>query len=658
METQIHLTVTDGELTAQSDPGIISDNTGYTLLVDITPAPSGTAFISLDIEHDGINTTVERALTGELDLPAFPAAFGANATVRIEPAEEGAEAITTNTIWLPIEASIKGQRSMAYTAPYDAYNDIMRYVNTADKTTREAVVARLTYHAEHPEPYPGTAYKRAMTAPSRYTRLRGTLTPRSGEERQITENDIKSNTLAVSTSATGESYLLPGGVPSAQLDLTLSTRAEPESLHGAEIAPVFEVALETDRWFRVPLGVFTVAAENDGSTSGVALTAYDDMHRLDAVRADSLGFGAFVAYSPGQIISKICIAGGIAYTEHVDHNPVLIGREIHGYVCVLLGDPDDPEMQDWATVIQNAEDLTPEEIQARLDTLTHGEATFQGDVGYPSELPTPGDGSVTVMDAYRVGYDGPTYIAERAVENLETARDLLMHTVFTLGGIAQIDAERKLVVRPIAAIAQAGDAELIDTGQTTSRRVSRYPYELHSMTSIVDYYENDKLRRSARWTGETLADIGVDAEAQTNAVYTATIEDDAWTAITGELSGLLGRLASVTYYPMQIAMRGDPTIGLLDWIRTDETHAAPVTARFWRYRGTQTLTACGEEAVAGAVRTQLEKQIASDRLAVSEALQETLRQSYLQQMQTYAGLGTFRYREIERYTFAELGGET
>ena len=658
---QIRLDVTNGTLTAISVPTLISQNTGYTVLVSISPVLHGQAFIVCNFEQDGRNTTVETELSGETELAPFPTAHGAMVHIRVE--QEHREPYDTNAIWLPIEASIKSAPTRAYTAPYDAYNDIMRYLNTDDETARETILTRLAYHAAHPEEYPGTAYKRAITALVRSTKLTGTLTLAGGEEYQFTDSSIKISSLTISTTAMSGDYLLPGGVPCAKLDATMYDKeTTPTQMHGAEIAPVFNIMLETGRWAEVPLGVFTVTTETDGSASGLPITAYDDMHKLDDIRTADLGFTQYADYSPDQIVSAICEAAGIQYTPQIDHNPDLTGRTTHAYVCVLTGsDPDDRELWGYMTVLRETESWTPAQIQARLDAMYHGAVTYRRDADYPNDLPDPTTNpDVQMFDAFRVMYDGPTYMPEAATETAETARDLLMHTLFTVNGVAEIDTERRMVIKPIKPLDQVSDAELIDTNRTTKRQISRYPYRLHSLTTVVDFYENMKIRQSEKWTGETLWISGdsVNAEAPTNALYTATSAvSDPFTEIQTQLARLVGLLDPVEFYPMQIAMRGDPTIGLLDWIRTDDEHAAPVTSRIWKYRGTQTLSACGESAVAGAVRSQLDKQATSDKLAVSESIQDTLRVIDLQLMSTYAGMAGFTHADLAHFTHAELGGE-
>ena len=652
---QIHLKITDGELIVQSAPEIVSQNAGYTLLVTL-PALTTAARVTCTIEQDGVNTVISEELTGELDLPILPTAYGMHIRVHVTP-QRGPE-YDTSEVWLPISTSIKGKQTSAYSAPFDAYNAIMRYVNTEDAEEKAAIIAELTYHMEHPTPYPGIAYDRAITALMRYTRLTGTLTPYNGEARDLTDADIKGSSFSIASSAVNSDYLLPGGVPAAKLDMTLYTQEEPESLHGAEIAPTFGIMLESGRWFDVPLGVFTVANEAEGSAQGVQLTAYDDMHKLDRIRTADLGFADLTDYSPDQIIRRICEAGDISYNGDIDHDARFIGAAVHSYVCVLGGDPDDPLMQDYATVIRNADGMTPTQIQDMLDLMFFGAVTYRGDFDYPSQLPKPGSTGVQYFDAFRVGYDGPLYVAAWVSESAETARDLLMHTLFTVNAIGQINANRELVVTPLEALDNVEDARLIDTNQTTSRTVSRHPYQLRSLSTVFDYYPRLNIKRTSKWFGTTsLLVEGVNAEAATNALYPATGNaDEPLEEIQKLLRRLVDLLDPVEYYPMQLTTRSDPTIGLMDWIRTDDERAAPVTNRIWRYRGAQILEACGADAVAGAIRSQSEKQIIGDKLELSDSFDEAERQAQLELMQTYAGLASFRYFDIEHYTYNELGG--
>lgn len=659
---RINLQVQEHTLSAESNQTIVSQNAGYTLLVTFMPDITGQAYLEYTFEKDGKNVTGEIELNGELEIPALPTCYGAHLRVRVAP--DSGEEYITNELWIPVANSIKSQQTESYEAPFDAYNAIMRYLNSTDAEEKAAITAQLSYHADHPAPFPGIAYKRAIKAATRYTRLHGTITPaNSGSVRQFTDDDIKGNTLEIATNAVSGDVLLPGGVPTAKMAITFLD-GDPDSMHDAEIAPVFEIALETGRWFQVPLGVFTAASETTGSASGVSIIAYDDMKRLDDIPASDLGFEDFVGYSPGQIIGQICSRAGIAYTEHVDHDARLTGRTAHSYICILIGDPDDTYMQGYVTVIRNAEDMTPEEIQAQLDDWYLGTVTYRGDVNYPNELPAPGEG-VELLDAFRVGYDGPLYKPANTLDTVKTARDLLMHTVGTLTGIAQISADRHMVIIPITAVEQTTDAELINTNQTSTRQISRYPYRLHEAQTVIDYYPQKRIKKSVEWEKETEWLDGVTVEMPTNAMYHnmtvgyATINTSDRVALIGEqIERLVQGLSAVEFHPMQISMtNGDPTLGLLDWIRTDDTHTAPITSKIWRYKGVQAISACGADTVAGAIRTQASKQLRSDKLGTSESIDETLRQAQLDSMRTYAGLGGVSYRTVEMYTYAELEGK-
>ena len=640
----IQLTTDGTTLTANGSPTIICDNADYT--VEITGATSLTdPKLLISAEQDGINTEYELTLTdGACDLPAISSAWGVWAAVE----HAGGR---TERLWIVCGQSIRSGYKAAYSAPYDVYNAAMEYANaalTGSATEEElaAMLAALTYRAEHPEPYPGTAYKRAITASIREDRLTGKITLTDSSEIDLTDESIVESTLSISTAAVNGDYLLPGGVPSKELAVTLRGSLPDELLRGAEISPTYKLRLESGHWQEIPLGVFTIMAAGDDTARGIPVTAYDDMRRLDTITPAELGFADKTGYSPNQIIKAICEEAEIDYTENIDFDSRFSNVNTHTSIVAALSSVDDDP---WAVIVQNADDI--DDVQAYLDEHYAGQLTYAGDVDYLTELPS----TPVEWTAYKLTYNGPRFVAAAIGGAVETARDLLMHTAFTVGGFAEITADRKMHIEPIV---QAHDAETIGENRTNRRTVSRLAYKLSSLTMPLTYTGAGDVKLTTMHTEETLwTEKYVEAQANENALWSVIIYDnDQQAEEKKQQNHLTDHLDPVTYHPGRVDMRGDPTISLLDWITTDGTRMMPVTALTWRYRGQQQLTACGSDAVAKAATSQLDKRILGDKLDQTETTQNMMREIYGSLMQTYQGMQSFQYTDIQHYTYNEIGG--
>ena len=116
------------------------------------------------------------------------------------------------------------------------------------------------------------------------------------------------------------------------------------------------------------------------------------------------------------------------------------------------------------------------------------------------------------------------------------------------------------------------------------------------------------------------------------------------------------------FHPCEAEIFGDPSISLFDWITyTGRTAGdgitSPVTSYVWRYHGTQTLTSCGRDAVAGVVKSQAEKAAAASRMQMQGTVDNVMRSVYLKLMQqSHGAMGTFTHAILSHYTHAELGG--
>lgn len=642
----IQLTVSGAQLIVTGSPEIVCDNADYTAAVTTTLT---SPVLHLTAEQDGQNTEYTLPLTdGQTTLPPIAGAWGVWCWVT--GTAEAAET-TTERVWIPCRESIKASAYAAYSAPYDVYNAALEYANaamtgSATEDELDAMLAALQYRYEHPPEWPGTAYKRAIAASVRETRLTGKITLTDSTEIPISSENIVESTFSISTSAVNDDYMLPGGVPSKELSTSLRGNLPQEQLRGAEIEPTFRLRLESGAWQDIPLGTFTIMQAGDDTGRGIPVTAYDDMRRLDTITPAELGFAAKTGYSPNQIIKAICEEAEIDYTENIDFDARFVNVNTHTSIVAALSSVDDDP---WAVIVQNADDI--DDVQAYLDEHYAGQLTYVGDADYWQDLPS----SPAEWSACKLMYNGPRFVAAAIGGAVETARDLLMHTVFTVGGFAEITPDRKMHIEPIV---QAHDAETIGENRTNRRTVSRLAYKLSSLTMPLTYTGAGDVKLTTMHTEETLwTEKYVEAQANENALWSVIIYDnDQQAEEKKQQNRLTDHLDPVTYHPGRVDMRGDPTISLLDWITTDGTRMMPVTAMTWRYRGQQQLTACGSDAVAKAATSQLDKRILGDKLDQTETTQNMMREIYGSLMQTYQGMQSFQYTDIQHYTYNELGG--
>lgn len=202
---------------------------------------------------------------------------------------------------------------MTDTQPVDIYNMLTEYLASRDP----ALKAQLDALADTlPPAFPGAAYRQAIAQPEQVTEMTGTVTLLTGETFPITQDDIVPGTLSISGSAVPDIILIPGGVPSSELRLTLRDM-EDLTLYGAEIAMTFRIQRRNEHWCEIPLGTFSIAEASDENETDTAITAYDDMMRLDAIPFSALDFVPIIYYDPQQIITAIAQAAGFTYTGDV-----------------------------------------------------------------------------------------------------------------------------------------------------------------------------------------------------------------------------------------------------------------------------------------------------------------------------------------------------
>lgn len=471
-------------------------------------------------------------------------------------------------------------------AAFDVYNHMTEYIagvkaGIHSKEELAVMYQELLDHMnDHPDPgeFPSEAYRTAIAAPQRISRITGTLTLSDGTETELSENEIVANSLSIRTDCMTDEYVLPGGVPAAELNVTLRGQEYPELLFGAEIAPVFQLRLLSGAWYDVPLGVFTVSSAESAADDQAEITAYDDMQQLSFIPFSSLGLTAGQAYTAAELI------------------------EICGEVLGL-------------------------------------DVVFDG----------------TMLNS------SVKYVAASAGNRIESARDLLMFAVQTLGAFAFIDRFRTLRVR---AIAVTDPVATVSAAQRKTLSASRQQYRTFQVNTVFSYPDADGNTIVEEWEYTTLWPDGVTAQMQENPLW-SVIDSASETRrgqITSALINITRALDPVVFTPLTSDVYDDPSVELFEWrqfTRGSSTFSAPITAIEWTHHEAQTITACGAEAVAGILRSQAEKQALSVRLDASQEAVNFHREMYLGLIQTtgHQAMVYHTHEWLAHFTQGELSGE-
>lgn len=661
----ITVTVRGESMTCDTAERIVSRNTGCILYFDLDDAWRARHDKKLTfafVQEDGnAETTVELSGYSYL-LPEIPDCLSVQLQLHAD-ATNDSPAMRTTVLGILCEPGVRSLGSQAYTAPFDAYNACMDYINGkitghySDAELAEKLQEIRAHAAQAAVAFPSIGYRRAIAAYAPETRITGSLRwPEDDEEHEtkhiadITDGTIAVNTLAVTTSALRDDFILPGGVPAAECALSFRRETLPSrDIKGAELSLTFEAMQENGQWYPVPLGVFTVASVGDDTAAGTPITAYDDMRKLDDY-THTYGFETGRAYSPQQIIETLAETAGIDYDGEVDFDERYINNGVGaGMYSVIMAAIGSATALAWREALTSVPvDATDEEAAAML-AAQYGEVlTYKGSVQYEEQLPD----NPEMFDAYLVRYTGPRYVVSDMLLAAGTLRDTLMHTVTTIGAFACVDRSRKLRIVPIARPDSSSDDTQLPANKVTRQKISRSDYRLYRLTTMYDAMNSEGFNETIMRSVMTWWPDGVSAMLPTDALWPTVAGRNQSQKITNMIYRLVNVLDPVYFPPGQVELYGDPSIGLWDWL-TISGARFPAASIVWKYRGLQTIYSGGADALAGQQHTQLDKTMYANKLAASTSSENTWRQLYKHLMQQYQGLNTFRYEELEHYKYAE-----
>jgi len=294
---------------------LVNGNSDYRVVIDYDADWNDvTRFLYVEIiRADGSETRFFPVPNNAVNLPAFQNAeklsfWLSGGFLRSERAE------------IPCEPCITDGQTHSPPMYFDVYNAMMQYIfdarHGASADRLEAEMNAIQTHTA--QPVLESEYRAAIASGCVESRLRGTSRLENGASFSFTEHDILAGSFSINVNAMTGDFLLPGGVPSAELSCTFVGTLADYDLSGAEINVTYEVMTHLRRWYAVPLGTFTVFEPKKTGTNQLQITAYDAMMKLDSIPVSKLNITVDTAYSPLEILRMISGASGIPYTGNTD----------------------------------------------------------------------------------------------------------------------------------------------------------------------------------------------------------------------------------------------------------------------------------------------------------------------------------------------------
>lgn len=306
----------DGDKWRADNPGnarLVNGNSDYklTLVFIETGWESGQRKATVTATTLSGETTITE-LTSSTNTIALPAMEGAY-LLRVNVSRGSRETTTPALIFC--DACATDNSGKADVPEPDIYNMMTEYIHRkdiGDENAAGVLLTRLTALRETAaHAFPGSAYRLAARRADRVTRITGTITQKDGTTQDITDDDILANSLSIVTDVMPRDTLLPGGAPSAEMRVELRIKSD-DGLDGAEIALTYHILRHDAIWCDVPIGVFTVA-EHTQTERGYAITAYDDMRKLEKIPRDAVLYKRYDANTVRELVRLIRDISGLTW---------------------------------------------------------------------------------------------------------------------------------------------------------------------------------------------------------------------------------------------------------------------------------------------------------------------------------------------------------
>lgn len=341
----IEITVRNREIMITGDTQtIVNGNSNYALTIDADAewaGYSGKTLVLTQYLSDGTVPTTEIDVSSEtVPLPAFADTHAA--AIQLKATNNG-EIVHTSSITILCERCITDGSVNEKTVEFDVYNAMMEYIagklsgSASAESLTEQYEALLNYQASLPdtEVWPSRAYRRAIAAPARKTKLTGTITLTDGATIELTNDVIAEESVGIIFDCMPDGFLIPGGTPSSELTFDLDPQglSAEQTLYAAEIRLLFWILLPSTEWYEIPLGVYTCVGVQK-SDRVLHITAYDDINQLGGIKRSDLSIVAGKVYTPQEIITLIAETAGIEYNGDVSG----LINSTRGYVLSDIGE--------------------------------------------------------------------------------------------------------------------------------------------------------------------------------------------------------------------------------------------------------------------------------------------------------------------------------
>ena len=312
------------------------------------------------LDGDQTEYTLTSQLSNNITLPAFT-----NATVARVHITRG-DRTTTIPATITCEPSATDGSGIEDDPQPDIYNIMTEYMaqrRAGSQTRADALLAQLQALRETAEPaYPGSAYRLTAKRSERVTTVTGTLTLADDTIITITDDMITADSLKLLAEATGTDALIPGGVPSTELRVTLRLGdIEPGDLYEARLAMSYHIQRHDEHWCEIALGEFTITEAKNPKPGYAQITAYDDMLKFTRLKRSAFPFTAKEFYTLKELVTGLASAAGVTWdgVEPAYGWPIVkiaalntgieTGRDLLGwiaqiYCAVAIIDPHDGKL--------------------------------------------------------------------------------------------------------------------------------------------------------------------------------------------------------------------------------------------------------------------------------------------------------------------------
>ena len=238
-----------------------------------------------------------------------------------------------------------------------------------------------------PPAYPGDDYRLTAKRSERVTTVTGTLTLASGRVIQITDDMIVADSLRIKAEAISTDALLPGGVPSREIQATLRLGDVAKGdVYEARLALTYHIQRSDEHWREIDLGAFTVTEAKNPQPGYTKITGYDDMLKLTRLSRGEFYFGGRDMVTLYEAVTAITAEAGVAWDGEEEafrptprlgnlsikisemNNGIETGRDLLGWIAQIITstaiiDPHDGKLH-----------IIPIDVHAPVESFTEGDS--------------------------------------------------------------------------------------------------------------------------------------------------------------------------------------------------------------------------------------------------------------------------------------------